>query len=115
MKASARAATPARRERRPGSAIAREERLQRASFLELRDRHAATQSLLKRIREQRESVVEMVKQAQTQQARQQRQLEYQQQQAERPGLLLEIVHAGVEAGEERAEKVVVVVLKKQGQ
>ena len=60
---------------RPGSAIAREERLQRASFLELRDRHAATQSLLKRIREQRESVVEMVKQAQTQQARQQRQLE----------------------------------------
>ena len=65
----------ARRERRPGAASAREERLQRASFLELRDRHAATQSLLKRIREQRESVVEMVKQAQTQQARQQRQLE----------------------------------------
>ena len=55
--------------------LARRERRPRASFLELRDRHAATQSLLKRIREQRESVVEMVKQAQTQQARQQRQLE----------------------------------------
>ena len=65
----------ARKERRAGSTIAREERLQRAAFLELRDRHAATQNLLAQIRLLREAQAEMVKAAQTQQARQQRQLE----------------------------------------